>query len=344
MVKKTTAKGFSEETFVDVSKAKEAVSIFKKYLQHQQESEENKSSTKRKGVAGDEQIKKKAKIALEDVDNGDSNEPMIPNCVMLDVSLKKIPLNSSVYVHCIGPLPHPWRFESSNVDICLIVKDPDPKKPLKDRDLDLEQTRNIYRKKLEEAGFDEDFLNHRLVILPMRQLLTEYTEYEAKGNLVNAYDVFLADKTLMRSKESGLNTFLGKKFWFDRKKIPIPVNLKLEKQDLQQEIKRALDSTEMPVTGRGQKMSVRIGSVSQSPKELAENLVTVLSTVKEIYGKNVRSLSLRSNRGSHFSLPFFLDNRSANEVTEDEICPRRTKTIEEETAFKVPKSVIIHSD
>ena len=129
--------------------------------------------------------------------------------------------------------------------------------PLKDRELDLEQTRDVYRKKLEEAGFDEDFLNHRLVILPMRQLLTEYTEYEAKGNLVNAYDVFLADKTLMKSKVSGLNTFLGKKFWFDRKKIPIPVNLKLEKQDLYQEMKRVLNSTEMPVTGRGQKLSVR---------------------------------------------------------------------------------------
>ena len=78
MVEKTAVNGFSDETFVNVSKAKEAVTIFKKYLQHQQEPEEDvkKSSTKRKGVVADEQIKKKAKVSLLDVDNGDNNEPM----------------------------------------------------------------------------------------------------------------------------------------------------------------------------------------------------------------------------------------------------------------------------
>jgi len=309
--------GHSKTTYVTVSKAKEAVTVFKEYLRR------NK---------GDASVVKKRK--LEDMD--DQRKQL----VLLDVTLKKHPLNHTVHVNTTGPLPHPWKLESSAVDVCLIVRSPGLKKGTGDRDLDFEQIRSVYREKLTEAGFEEDFIKHRLVIIPMSQLLTEYKDKEAKGKLSVAYDVFLADNTLMKSKYSGLNASLGSDFFFKAKKVPIPVNLKLSGSELKVEITNALDSTHIHDTGRGTKVSVKIACLEQKEEEVAYNLIHVLKTVKRIYGVNVQSLSLRLNRGCPFTLPFFLDQGNPNDVKTDEIAPRTRKTTQEKDALELDKSAI----
>lgn len=317
--------GYSEKSYITIDKAKEATTVLKEFLKKSQDLATQEESKK---------VSVKPKIRLEDIEGG-SEEAMMHCSVILHIVLKKIPLNRSTYINRIGPLPHPWRFETPTLDICLIVRDLDTKNPLKDRELDLELTRTAYREKLETAGFDEDFLNHRLAILPMRELLTEYIESQAKGNLVTAYDVFLADQTLMKSKVSGLNTFLGNKFWVKRKKVPIPINLKLTGHELKEEVMRALDSTELPVTGNGGSLSCKIASLTQSPQAIAYNLLTVLSSVRGIFDKNVSTLSLGVSSGSSFQLPFFVDYGSPNDIQEEEIAPKRKRTNEEKEAFKV---------
>ena len=162
--------------------------------------------------------------------------------------------------HC----PYSFKFETDTIDVCLIVKDPDPRKPLKDRELDLENTREIYREALIEAGFNDDFINNRLAILPMRELLTEYREYEAKSKLSKAYDVFLVDKKLMANKFSGLKKFLGTHFWKTHKKIPFPVDLSLRGQELENALTVTLASTALYVTGQGSTCSVTIGFVKSA--------------------------------------------------------------------------------
>lgn len=316
--------GFSEKSFITLQKGKETVTVFKEYHRRLIKATGGSPSKKTpsKTTTTDpptKKIKKELPLGEED------EEEAIPfNYVLLDISFKKIPLNKTTYINWIGPLPHPWKFETPSLDICLIVKDPDPKNAKPDRDLDLEETRTFYRDKLEEAGFDEDFLNHRLLILPMRELLTNYMEPEAKGKLVSAYDIFLADKRLMKSKYSGLKTFLGNKFWIKEKKVPNVVDLKKEGGELREEIIRALDQTDLYISGRGQEESVCIGVSSQPDAQLAYNLVHILTQVKETFKNNVQCLKLRMNRASAGSLPFpiFVDMASPNEISEEDIAPR----------------------
>jgi hypothetical protein len=320
--KKTVSKGFSKKSYISITKAKEATTVLKEFLRRDQgKTSDKKSSDERKTV-----------MKLEHVDDGFDNT-MAHQCVVLQVVLKKIPSNSQTFVHTIGPLPFPFRYETPSIDICLIVRDPDPKNPLGDRDLDLESTKNVYLEKLREAGFSEDFLSHRLVILPMRQLLTEFIEFEAKGNLVCAYDVFLADKSLMKNRESGLNKFLGNKFWIQRKKAPVPVNLALQGPELKQEIIGALDSTQLHVTGKGVSISCKIASLTQSPQSIAYNLQTVLQFLKKVYSENVESLSLAVDSGSSFSLPIFLDLSPSPGPA---VTFRKNKRLQRKL-FKIPK-------
>lgn len=296
--------GFSEKSFITLAKAKETIATFKKYFKKVNEATNQCESEK----------KKKIKLDLDE-DQSDAR-------IILEVSFKKIPLNRTTYINVIGPLPYPWKGDSESVTVCLLVKDLEPKKNLPDRELDLNKTRDFYLEKLTNCGLDDEFINNRLVIMPMRQLMTEFKEHEAKNKLALAYDVFLADKKLMRSKFSTLKNFLGSAFWMRSKKVPAIVDLSLEGSELKDSLNSALDCTSFYVSGRGSSESVVIGLNGQSSEALAYNLIFVLQKIKTIYSKNVSALALKLSSDNSFSLPFFLDLASPNEVTEDEIAPR----------------------
>lgn len=312
--------GYSKESYITIPKAKELVTVLRQLVWNQVQ--------KGKDV---EPVKKKAKRRLPlGEDDAGAGIDSLTGTVKLEIQLKKIPLNKTTFINVIGPLPHPWKYESPDVDVCLIVKDLNPRKSLPDRELDLETTRAHYLSLLEDAGFPSDFLSHRLMILTMRELLTEFQEREAKSKLSGAYQVFLADRRLMANKFSGLKTFLGKHFWFTRKRVPLPVDLKTETSSLRQELVKALDSTTLYVSGRGSAETIEIGLLSQSDAELAYNLMFVLKRVMQIFGSNVSCLRLGvssigsmspSESQSHL-IPFFVDMSSANLVSNEEICLR----------------------
>ena len=58
-------------------------------------------------------------------------------------------------------------------------------------------------------------------VISLRELKVEYKQYEAKLQLCNRFDLFLADDRIIRL----VPQFLGKCF-YKRKKIPLQINLK----------------------------------------------------------------------------------------------------------------------
>lgn len=304
MVKKVV--GYSGSSYITIAQAKKATSAFKEYFKRKYDdtNDENSGSKKRK----------KIKLDMEE-DDSDAK-------VILEIIFKKIPLNKTSYINRFGPLPFPWKATSDNVTVCLLVKDPDPKKNLPDRELDLENTRELYRERLMSSGLDPEFIQTRLFIMPMRQLMTEFKEHEAKNKLAAAYDVFLADRKLMRSKFSTLKNFLGSAFWLRNKKVPSIVDISSDESKVKESVESALDSTCLFVSGRGTSESVVIGLHGQSSQSLAYNLIFILRNIKSLYNENIASLSLKLSSDSSFALPIFYDLGSPNQLSEDKIAPR----------------------
>jgi hypothetical protein len=306
----------SEDSYVSLVKAKEVASVLKQYLkvagqQKEAANDENQAKNK-KGNKLDTKPKKPLPLGG---DGGNSISEVLPtDKVLLQVDFKKIPLNKTVYVNNLGPLPYPWIAESDAVDICLIVRDLDTKKSGPDRELDLHTTREHYRNLLtgEGSGLTREFIDKRIYILTMRELLTEYKEPEAKNKLAAAYDVFLADKMLMNNKFKELNSFIGAKFWTYQKKVPTPVDLKKTGDALGVEIMTALEKTPLYVTGRGSSETVQIGIHSQTASQIGYNLEFVLKQLRRLFDLNVGSLRIKTTRS--ISIPFYADLGSKNNI------------------------------
>jgi len=81
-----------------------------------------------------EVIKKISQIRVQKSDKKQLLEDQAEEIIILQVNLKKIPLNKTTYIHAIS-LPYHW-INESDFETCLIVKDVN-KKPLTDRQLDL---------------------------------------------------------------------------------------------------------------------------------------------------------------------------------------------------------------
>jgi len=172
-----------------------------------------------------------------------------------------------------------------------------------------------------------DFLKQRVTVMPMRELLTEYKSVDAKRRLVNGFDLFMADHSLMNNKFKELIQFLGAKFWH-AKKVPIPLDLKaFNGKALGDEIERILSGTELYVSGNGVSQSVKIGLISMSDRELAENLSFVLAEIRKRYDRNVCVLRLKTEKS--MAVPFYCDLESANELDNGRDLAPRSKTLKE---------------
>ena len=100
-----------------------------------------------------------------------------------------------------------WRLEK---DICLFVKD--LQKGLK---VDHEDTIRHFTDLRGEKG-----IRGVTQSISLRELKVEYKQFEAKTQLSNKFDLFLADDRIIRL----LPKFLGKPF-YSRKKLPLQINL-----------------------------------------------------------------------------------------------------------------------
>lgn len=280
----------SKASYVDRNQVVEVVSALLKVLLKLQE---------------DRMKKKKKKQPLLSVNTDDGKNLLKSNeKVELMITFKQTPPNRSTYINQFGPIPHPYH-DVADHTTCLIVRDLNPKTPLKDRELDLQLTKDKYSKKLLESGLSEDFVNHRLFILPMRELLTEYRIHDLKNKLVKSYDTFLAERTLISNKNSLLSRFLGSPFWIKKKKFPIPVDTGEQKGSLRREIQSALSKVPLYITGHGPHSSMVVGYTNQSQDELVDNLLFCLQKINEKFADTVQILRLQSTKTP--SIPFYAD-------------------------------------
>ncbi|EJC98145.1 ribosomal protein L1 [Fomitiporia mediterranea MF3/22] len=175
------------------------------------------------------------------------------------------------------PLAHPI-VDPRTSSVCLITKDP----------------QREYKDLLESHKIK--FISR---VVGVTKLKGKFKPFEARRMLLKENDLFLADDRVVPL----LPKLLGKMF-FNAKKQPIPVSL--TKKDLKTELEQAISSTYMH-QNQGTCTSIKIGTISQSPAILLENLQSALpAIVKRINGgwDNLQSFHIKTN--SSTSLPVWL--------------------------------------
>lgn len=217
---------------------------------------------------------------------------------------KRVPTNKDTFCKVIGPLPKPIK-DLNEMQICLFVRDITPNKKIKDRELDLNTTKDNYLRLLEEAEIPKQILNN-LTILSMRELMTEFTTYQARNKLASAFDLFLVDWKLVNNKFKFLKRFLGGAFNDRQKKIPIPVKLD-EKDNLKKNLIKALYSTNFFISGHGNSSTILIGQVDYELNDLAKNLKYVVKKLQKNYNEVISILRICGSRSEGFA--FFADFR-----------------------------------
>lgn len=239
--------------------------------------------------------------------------------VLLEITFKKTPLNRDPFVEVVGPLPHPTN-HIEDLTVCLFVRDINTsRKKNKDRELDLGQSRDHYKQLLTDAGIQEKLLRN-LCIMPVREIMTEYTCYQAKNKLANSFDIFLVDSTLFNNKFKFLPRYLGSAFYDRSKKCPIPVKLN-DPTQIKRNILTAIRSTNLFISGYGQTCSVVLGRTSFETLTLAKNLKYVITRVQRKYDSLVSTLKICDEKQQ--GITFFADLRSLNESTFVERFPLR---------------------
>uniref|UniRef100_A0A131Y7T7 Putative ribosomal protein l1p/l10e family n=1 Tax=Ixodes ricinus TaxID=34613 RepID=A0A131Y7T7_IXORI len=216
--------------------------------------------------------------------------------VYLQFTLKKIPYNKETKRIRLE-LPHSLLSDTS--EVCLITGDLEPK----NKRAESEPTVDHFRELLTAAG-----VSRNIEVLPLRQLRTEYTAYEAKRQLCAGYDAFLADRTIYPV----LPRLLGKVF-FVKNKLPRRVDLKSKR--LKHDIERALCVEELLLRGEGTASSVKVCHLGMSNKEATENVAAALATLEcSLPGgwPNLLSVHLKTARSPALALHMSFGSR--NEV------------------------------
>lgn len=188
----------------------------------------------------------------------------------LVISLKKIPDGRGKVKPVSIPLPHPL-YSVEETEVCLFVKD-----------------HKGEGHKESKAKVKAEKIPGIAKVLGLSKLKTKYESHEAKRQLCNSYDLFLADDRIIPS----LPKLIGKSF-FKKKKQPIPVQL--TGKDWAGQVRKACGATYLFLTGSS--MTLRVAKATQSEKECTENIIAAIDHVADkVPGKKkgIKSLYLKS--------------------------------------------------
>jgi len=229
------------------------------------------------------------------LENFKKNETLLDevDLVQLQVCVKKIPPKDKTI-----KLKLPQSIRHSDLEVCLFVKDLDKV------DRDYEPTVHHFKDLLRKKG-----INTVTDIIPLKSLKTEYKPYEAKRNLSNAYDIFIADSRIVRL----LPTYLGKHF-YGRKKTPVQVNL--EAKDLAKEINAALDSSKCVISSKGASSIAVVGNMEMDQEAVAENVLAAASQISAgIAGgaTNIKQLNIKTSRS--VSIPIYMSEGGPQDIS-----------------------------
>ena len=169
-------------------------------------------------------------------------------------------------------LPHP--IQGEGLRICLIVKDP----------------QREYKNIVADDSFPENVRNKIHRVIGIDKLKKKYKTYETRRQLLAEYDIFLADDRITDILSNVLGSSVYKKL---KSKRPIPVALSVQSskdkdgkrpyvvkkpKDIAQEIENALRSTTVQMSV-SRSASIRVANLSQTPKEIQENVEAAVNTL-----------------------------------------------------------------
>lgn len=187
---------------------------------------------------------------------------------------------------CLRSVAFPWKDASDELlSVCLITKDPHTE----------------IKERVKATG-----LQSISKVMGVSKLKSNYKAFETRRQLCQSFEVFLADERVLPL----LPKLLGKTF-FEKKKVPLPVNLQKASSDaLSKELKLAIEGTALHL-GTGPCTSVKVGLANQSSKDLTENIAAVMEqAVKKIPGgwNNIRSIHLKT--ATSVSLPVYVPSEN----------------------------------
>ncbi|WPG97870.1 ribosomal protein L1 [Acrodontium crateriforme] len=220
-------------------------------------------------------------------------------------------------------LPNPYLdANDETLRICLITADPQRK----------------YKDLIADESFPLELGKRVSRVVGITKLKAKYKSFEARRQLFDEYDVFLADDRII----TYLPTVLGKVFYKSGSKRPIPVTLEGKRQsidekgnkrrklaeggskvtksdvkpsDIAQQIERTLSSTLVHLAP-STTTAVKVGTQSMEPKQLQENIEHVTNSLVEKYvpqkWQNVRSVHIKGP--NTVALPIWM----TTELWEDE--------------------------
>ncbi|CAH9056951.1 unnamed protein product [Cuscuta epithymum] len=175
------------------------------------------------------------------------------------------------------PLPH-GLIPFSN--ICLIVGD----KPTQVLNSRTTLSSDAVQKKIKSLGAPITR------ILKLSKLKSDYRSFDAKRKLLESHDLFLADKRVVHF----LPDVLGKQFYRNKRRVPVPVELKGDR-NWKEEIEVACRSC-LLCFGTGTCSVVKVGREAMGSGEIVENVMAAIDGIAEVVPKKwggIRALHLK---------------------------------------------------
>ncbi|KAI9296591.1 ribosomal protein L1 [Neoconidiobolus thromboides FSU 785] len=172
------------------------------------------------------------------------------------ISLNYIP--DKTYSPQFIDLPHPIYNEDAS--ICIITKT-----------ISKEETDSLTNMKI--SGVNE--------IVSIDDLKQKYKTFEAKRNLCQTHDLFLADDKVLPL----LPSYLGKTF-FKNRKLPAPIRIN---SNLKFQVEKGLKkcSVYLPT---GNLLQLKIGTEKLTASQLVENIETAIRSVTKYFSNNMDSV------------------------------------------------------
>ncbi|XP_034938974.1 ribosomal L1 domain-containing protein CG13096-like [Chelonus insularis] len=231
--------------------------------------------------------------------------PFEGNSIFLQINCIKIPKVPRRKVRML--LPNVMM--SSTDEVALFVPDLE-----RGRRKDHEKTVEHWETILREKG-----VTNINAIIPMNQVKNEYNQYEMRRKLARLYDFFLVDGRIA----GHMTHLLGKSF--TRLSTP-PVPIRLHRENLKEEIDKALKKTTLEIHGLGPCHTVKVATLSMPQKKVVKNVLAICEQLKEKYPggfDNIRSILIKTK--SSLGIPVYYSIKHKNEVPVPIVKPKRPK-------------------
>lgn len=274
----------SKSSLVKDALLKKAISELEKFNERKTSNKETQDSKKNKANLFEE----------------DETTDHLEQSMDISFTFKKFLSNKNQSKQKLIELPSSLYPNLENFSVCLIIRD------------------NIIKTEEELESVEEAKIPHLTKILPFKELYNEYKTFDQKRQLFRSYDLFIADEGIVTS----LPSILGKKFYENHYKMPLPINI-LSKTELQKNkvkkfsvesvknaINKIIKSTRYALQNSNT-LTIPVGNVAVlTAKENLANLKTILSTIVEKFndGKTneIRSIFLKLR--SSPALPLYEDS------------------------------------